>query len=168
MNTISLPVWLTTALVAYKARLAEFPDLPVSAPAAGDFRFCTSPDGKWRRLVLVCETECLFVRVLLCSPFTEMAAAADYLVKNAMVYDVIVESDMTMTVWTWQLDSAPEGRLDESTTALLHSVEYPKEGLTPAGIPARDSRDPRWNWKIAEFEEVAPLDSDCFQFIMGE
>lgn len=106
--------------------------------------------------------------MLLCSPFVEYAAAADYLVKNAMPYNVIVESDMPMTVWSWQLDSAPEGRLDESITAKLWAPEYPKEGLTPAGIPARDSRDPRWNWKLAEFAEVAPLDSDCLRFILGE
>lgn len=97
-----------------------------------------------------------------------MAAATDYLVENAMSYNVIVESDMPMTVWCWQLDPAPEGTLDESITTLLYSMEYPKEGLTPAGIPARGSRDPRWNWKLAEFEDIAPLDSDCFEFIMGE
>ena len=121
-----------------------------------------------RRLVLVCETECLYVRVLLCSIFTEMAAAADYLVKDAMVYNVIVESDLPMTVWTWQLDSAPEGRLDEGLTARFWDLEYPKEGLTPAGTPALGLRDPRWNWKLTEFEDIAPLDRDCFEFYMGE
>jgi len=161
----SVPEWLTKALVLYE-RPVEYPS---SVLAPGEFRICTSLDGKVRELVVILESSKDYKdvwEVALCSIEYEMGASQDILVKKP--FWCIVQTDMIGPVWASQFDPCPLGFFDLSFVAHILKLDEVLTFTVPAGVPCRDRRDPRWKWKEKELvTKMWALSGTIIEDILG-
>ena len=114
--------------------------------------------------------------VLLASNLVEQATSTDGVVSHAetgAAFDLLVETDLPGTVWALQLGSLVgtlPGDLTTAITAMSRGADAAAVGLAESrfGLPARDERDPRWQWKLEELAVLRALSGDCTQELLDE
>ena len=184
MTDFEPPAWLAEALTAASAPPlgsagVEFDEFP--PPAVGQLRVIQhrATDTGVNRIGLIVHADAYppVVRFLLLSPLLEHRTSADYLLEpddSTSAMRLIVECDLRGAVWYPTQLGACVGTCAEDFVAALDAVgrgALPEDvGLAQArfGLPARDERDPRWDWKLAEFEDLTSLTHECDEWLMGE
>jgi hypothetical protein len=114
--------------------------------------------------------------VLLATNLVENATATDVLVprgESGAAFDLLVETDLPGMVWSLQLGAVIAtlpSDLTAATTAMSRGADGAAAGLTASrfGLPARDERDPRWQWKLDELAEMRALSGDCSRQLLDE
>lgn len=183
MSESQRPAWLEEALANRPAApfaIAAASDGGHAHPAVGQVRVIRylEHDVAADRLGLIVdvEEEIAVVRFLLLSSFTEYRAAADYLLEPAdsgSSMRLIVECDLRGAVRYPRQLGACAGVCDPGLATALDAVgggALPGDvGLAFArfGLPARDKGDPRWAWKLAEFDELTRLTHRCEEWLLG-
>jgi len=113
------------------------------------------------------------VNVLLVSPLVEYRTAVDYLLEpaaSASRIPFVVECDLRGAVRFVQLGGCV-GKCYPSLAAQLDafgSGALPDDiGLSQSGfgLPARDERDLRWAWKLAELDALNVLTHECEEWL---
>jgi len=176
MSGFERPYWLQAALSARSTPLRAEPltgDPDVHRPAIGQVRVLQHMDLRTPadRLGLIVDVDehLATASVLLVSPLVEYRTAVDYLVEpaaSASRMPLVVECDLRGAVWFAQLGQRV-GMCDAGLAAQLDAVgggALPDDiGLSQAGfgLPARDKRDQRWAWKLAELDALNVLTHEC-------
>jgi len=178
------PAWLEQALAQrpsapFRMTHADAGENP--NPAVGQIRVIRhlERDVSVDRLGLIVEVEeeTAVVRFLLLSPFSEYRAAADYLLEPAdsgSSMRLIVECDLRGAVRYPRQLGACVGACDPDLAAALDAVggeALPEDvGLAFArfGLPARDESDPRWAWKLSEFDDLERIVHKCEEWLLGD
>ena len=184
MTDYTPPAWLTEAL----AEAAESAGDDVAAeldesppPGVGQLRVIQhrDVDAGANRMGLIVHVDAYppVVRFLLLSPLLEARTSSDYVLEpedSTSAMRLIVESDLRGAVWYPTQLGACVGTCAEELVTALDAVgrgTLPGDvGLAQArfGLPARDERDSRWSWKLAEFEELTSLTHECDEWLMGD
>ena len=183
MSDFERPAWLEKALAerpSARFRNARRQAGGYQPPAVGQVRVIQylDPNATNDRLGLIVgiEEDLGVVRILLLSPLAEYRAAADYLlepVDSGSSMRLIVECDLRGAVWYPSQLGGCVGTCDPDFAAALDAVgggALPEDvGLAQArfGLPARDDRDPRWAWKLAEFDELTSLTHECEESLLS-
>jgi len=106
------------------------------------------------------------VRAALVSHEVDLAGGADVLipaVDTGLPFDLMVESDVTGTLWWFQVERMI-GRLDERLTELVRTAVRAGATALPRrvrGVPVVDADDPRRELRSREGERMASLGADC-------
>jgi len=178
------PAWLEKALAerAAPSRRTSLQDSSVQTPpAVGQLRVLRHWDPRITadRLGLIVDVEesLAVARFLLVSPLTEYRTAVDYLLEPAdsgSTMRLIVECDLRGAVWYPSQMGRSVGVCTPGLAAGLDAVgggALPVDvGLAQSrfGLPARDDRDPRWAWKLSEFDELTSLTHECDEWLFSD
>lgn len=178
MSDSQQPAWLEKALAERSTVQASWSSESCdqkAPPAVGQLRVLRHRDPRIAAerlgLIVSADEELPVAHVLLVSPLVEYRTAVDFLLepsKTSAPMPLIAECDLRGSVWFDQL-RACVGRCEPSLAtqldavgagALPDAVSLEQSGF---GLPARDARDPRWAWKLAELDALNMLTHDCDQ-----
>lgn len=184
MSDFERPAWLDEALAeqAAPSRRTSMQDSSVQTPpAVGQLRVLRHWDPRIAadRLGLIIDVEesLAVVRALLVSPLAEYRTAVDYLLEPAdsgSTMRLIVECDLRGAVWYPSQLGRCVGVCEPGLAAGLDAVgggALPVDvGLAQSrfGLPARDDRDPRWAWKLSEFDALTSLTHECDEWLFSD
>lgn len=162
--------------------MKELYDIYAGIKCLGDIRICEDGiEPNVRRLVMICQshidTPDVF-GIYLLHPYVEFATSTDYKftpAETGLLYDILVQTDLIGTVYRRQLGK----RLGGISTSLFNTlpwndlrvedgelvidgqgnavVDHRAATRAPAGIPCRDSRDGRWQFKQEELDDLNQL-----------
>jgi hypothetical protein len=150
-------------------------------PAVGELRVLQHRDRGITpdRLGLVVDVDeaLAVVRALLVSPLIEYRTAVDYVLEPAdsgSTMRLLVECDLRGAVWYPSQLGPCAGVCEPGLAASLDAIGG---GALPVdvdlarsrfGLPARDERDPRWAWKLSEFEALSSLTHECDEWLFSD
>lgn len=166
-----LPGWVRHAnrRLAGRTRV-QSPEGDLGVPRTGDLRIAraVSPGAVDPRIVCVVDVDPLLatVRAALVGNETDLATGADLLAPAAatgLPFDLIVQSDVTGTLWWSQVERCV-GRLDRRLTELVGDAVSNGAARVPRrarGMPVVAAHDPRRELKTVEIAAMRALSAEC-------
>lgn len=159
-----IPKQVTDAINANKPA-RKLKDLAVSV---GDIRTIQDFDGGANRLVLVLDIDHFLdvALVTLIHPYTEYATEHDVVVDGqtaSLAFDVVIQRDLRSSVWKKQLGELV-GQLSKTATSELIKPKLNLDTVSPSsyfGSNLTGPLDVRWNFKVAEGQELKNIAQDC-------
>lgn len=159
-----IPKQVTDAIKANKPA-RKLKDLGVSV---GDIRTIQDFDGGANRLVLVLDIDHFLdvALVTLIHPYTEYATEHDVVMDGqtaSLAFDAVVQRDIRASVWKKQLGELV-GRLSKEAIIELLKPEMNLDAVSLSsyfGSKLTGPFDVRWNFKVAEGQELKNIAEDC-------
>ena len=175
-STKGRPDWLEQSLSARSAAgslATPAAECGEAVPSVGQVRVLQDMDlhrsADRLGLVVAVDERLAVAHALMLSPLLEYRTSVDYVLDGASTgapMPLIAECDLRGAVWFAQLGSC----LGQCEPGLAMRLDEVGGGALPAsvgleqsrfGLPARDDRDPRWSWKLAELEALNALTAEC-------
>lgn len=158
------PSWLTEAITGRANTATASPIDQLANPAPGQIRRLEhmDPGVAETRLVLVTDIDTVqcYATVTVLSPETDMGSSLDRIITqqaSGLQYDLIALTDVAGPAWLVQLGP------------VLAILSTELSDLPTAGVPLRDDKDARWQWKEAELDTLVALTAECrYQLLDGE
>lgn len=136
----------------------------------GDLRVAESVDAGSAEPRIICvldaDPRLATVQAALVSHEVDVAGGADVLIPAAatgLPFDLMVESDVTATLWWFQVERLI-GRLDERLTGFVLTAVRTGAAVLPRrvrGVPVVDADDPRRALRSTESQHMGCLGADC-------
>jgi hypothetical protein len=125
----------------------------------GDIRLVTGDDDIRRLCMIIGAIDDYSneFAIMLCSNEVECGADCDFVIEpheTGLPYKLIVETDLVGMVYRHQLGpriGGVSGKIFQRLKPIHEGGRY------AAGIPCRDARDGRWQWKLDELSELDKL-----------
>ena len=139
-----------------------------SAVSIGDIRTIQDFDGGANRLVLVLDIDHFLdvALVTLIHPYTEYATEHDVVIDGqtaSLAFDAVVQRDIRASVWKKQLGELV-GQLSQTSTSEVIKPKMNLDAVSPSsyfGSNLTGPLDVRWNFKVAEGQELKNIAKDC-------